>query len=583
MEPSYRSLAWVAPILCAAISCPSQAARAASGAREAEESNALIMTAEIALQRDDCGRASADYTIAAQRLSDSKLAARAVDVALDCGQYEVAERAAARWRALVPAEPATLHATMRAELGLYRIDDARSAFESWLKSGAVANERGGAHAGAGPANQAKGTADAVIQVAQEAGVPATLAMVRGVPALALRSGPAQLALANLALDGWNYREALQYGQNALDAGAERAPAELLLARAHAGLGEADQAVAAASAAHLAAPKEQSFAAADVLLLLGRDREARTALELLRDSGPLHLQAQRRLGLLAFNRGDYDEAQRDFSELLNDRESSAIAVYYLSAIADRRDDVGTALRGYELLGGTALEAAARERAAALLYKQGQRDEALQLLQPAESASAAARVTAEIAQAQLLSNGGEADQSLARIDDALARCPGHPDLLYQKAILLEKAGRTEAAISQLERLYHDRPQDGSISNALGFLLADHNRELGRADRLIGAALKSEPDNPAILDSLGWLDYRRGLPQQALPLLERAFRLAQDGDIGAHWGEVLWALGDKTKAREAWSRALIADPDNALVRAAQQRAGVPNMPATGMGTSI
>jgi len=580
MYAAHRSLAPFLLLASAALTCAPSATSAAPVARTTEESNALIMTAEIALQRDDCGRASADYTIAAARLADGKLAARAVDVALECGQYDVAARAAARWRALMPADPATLRASMRAQLGLYRIDDARSAFESWVKSGALSHEGNGAHA---PTSAGSAAAEAVLQVAQESGVPATLAMLRGVQLPALQNGPAQLALANLALDGWNYREALQYGQNALNAGAERAPTELLLARAHAGLGESDQAEAAASAARVAAPKEQSFAPADVLLLLGREREARTALELLRDNSALHLQAQRRLGLLAFNRGDYEEAQHDFSELLSDHDSAAIAVYYLSAIADRRDDVGTALRGYELLSGTPLEGAARERAAALLYKQGERDEALQLLQAADSAGPAARVSAEIAQAQMLSNGGETDQSLARIDDALARCPGHPDLLYQKAILLEKAGHTEAAIAQLERLYHDRPQDGAIANALGFLFADHNRDLARADRLIEAALKSEPDNPAILDSLGWLYFRRGLAQQALPLLERAFRLAQDGDIGAHWGEVLWSLGDKTKAREAWSRALIADPDNALVRDAQQRAGVPRMPATGSGTSI
>jgi len=307
------------------------------------------------------------------------------------------------------------------------------------------------------------------------------------------------------------------------------------------------------------------------------------LESLRDTPGLHTQAQRRLGLLAFNRGDYDEAQRDFSELLKDHDSSAIAVYYLAAIADRRNDVATALRGYQMLSGTALDAAARDRAATLLYKQGQRKQALQLLKPTDESSPQSRLNAEIQRAQLLSNNGEADQSLARIDDALARFPAHPDLLYQKAILLEKAGRTDAAVSQLESLYRDRPQDGAIANALGFLLADHNRELGRAERLIGAALKTEPDNPAILDSMGWLEFRRGMARDALPLLERAFRLAQDGDIGAHWGEVLWSLGEKSKAREAWSRALIADPDNALVRAAQQRAGVPQMPASGTGTSI
>jgi Flp pilus assembly protein TadD len=158
-----------------------------------------------------------------------------------------------------------------------------------------------------------------------------------------------------------------------------------------------------------------------------------------------------------------------------------------------------------------------------------------------------------------------------------------VLYQKSILLEKAGRTDAAIAQLETLYRDRPQDSAISNALGFILADHDRDLVRAQRLISAALKSEPDNPAILDSLGWLQFRRGMLAAALPLLERAYRLDQDGDIGAHWGEVLWAMGEKVKARETWNRALMVDPDNALVKAAQQRAGVPSLPIQGTGTSI
>jgi tetratricopeptide (TPR) repeat protein len=578
-NPAFKRLLARGVLLASLGLAASDGAVAARGDRQTEDSNALIMTAEIALQRDDCGRAATNYTIAAQRLSDVKLAARAAEVSLDCGQYQAAERSAARWRALQPGDAAAVHAAMRAELGLFKIDEARTAFQDWVKSGGLAN----AHRAAKEATGAAGVAEALEMLAQESGVPATLAMLRGVQDPALQAGAPQLALASLALDGWSYHEAEQYGQRALAAGAPAGPAQLVLARAHAGLGEADQALAAAAAAHGAAPKEQSFADADVLMILGKDRDARTALEALRDNPTTHLQAQRRLGLLAFNRGDYDEAQRDFTELLADRDSSAIAVYYLAAIADRRNDVATALRGYQMLSGTALDAAARDRAAALLYKQGQRDQALRILQPGNDSTPTARLASEIEQAQLLANNGEADQSLARIDDALARFPSNPDLLYQKAILLEKAGRTDSAVTQLEALYRDRPQDGAISNALGFLLADHNRELPRAERLIAAALKGEPDNPAILDSMGWLEFKRGNARDALPLLERAFRLDQDGDIGAHWGEVLWSLGDKVKAREAWSRALIADPDNALVKAAQQRAGVPQMPASGTGTSI
>lgn len=580
MQPRHLILAVLQLLSAAALMCapPTPATASSTAQRETEDSNALVLTAEIALQRDDCGRAAANYTTAAQRLADAKLAERATGVALDCGQYQAAERAAARWRQLMPGDPAALRAVMRADLGLYKIDDARTAFESWIKSGG----------GIAPVKGSRGTADdnlaeQVSQVAQESGVSATFAMLRGAQGERLQSGRAQLALADLAFDGWNYREALQYAQRALSAGAERAPTQLLLARAHAGLGEADQAVAAAGAARTAAPKDQSFAAVDVLILLGREREARMALESLRDTAALRPQAERRLGLMAFDRGDYDEAQSVFSTLVKDQESSVIAVYYLAAIAERRGESAAALRGYQMLSGTGLEAAARSRAATILYKAGQRSDALELLQPKDDATPATRLEAEIAQAQLLSNGGEGDQALARIDDVLARFPGHPDVLYQKSILLEKAGRTDAAIAQLEGLYRERPQDSAISNALGFILADHDRDLPRAQRLITAALKAEPDNPAILDSMGWLQYRRGMLQAALPLLERAFRLDQDGDIGAHWGEVLWALGDKTKARETWNRALMVDPDNALVKAAQQRAGVPSLPIQGTGTSI
>jgi tetratricopeptide (TPR) repeat protein len=599
--PAVLRLVSAAAVLCAPLCVPQGAASASSGSqRETEDSNALILTAEIALQRNDCGRAAANYTIAAQRVADAKLAERATGVALDCGQFQAAERAAARWRQLTPSDPAALRAMMRAELGLFKIDDARTTFESWIRSGgAMAPAHGSrgddaargsgadkASAGPAPRNGAAGEdrlAEQVGEVAQESGVSATFAMLRGAQDQRLQSGRAQLALADLAFDGWNYREALQYGERALSAGAERAPTQLLLARAHAGLGEADQAVAAASAARSAAPKDQSFASVDVLILLGREREARLALESLRETAALRPQAERRLALLAFDRGDYDEAQSVFSTLLKDQESSAIAVYYLAAIAERRGESAAALRGYQLLSGTGLEAAARSRAASILYKAGQRADALELLQAKDDATPATRLEAEIAQAQLLSNGGEGDQALARIDDSLARFPNHPDVLYQKAILLEKAGRTDAAIAQLEALYRDRPQDSAISNALGFILADHDRDLSRAQRLISAALKAEPDNPAILDSFGWLQFRRGLAQAALPLLERAYRLDQDGDIGAHWGEVLWALGDRTKARETWNRALMVDPDNALVKDAQKRAGVPSIQIQGTGTSI
>ena len=189
---------------------------------DAEDSNALIMTAEIALRRDDCGRAAAElHRRRAAPGGRQTGCQRAADVALDCGQYQTAARAAARWRTAAAGRTRQpLHAAMRAELGLYKIDDARSAFESWIRGRrSEQHARGAAKEDAGEAGVAAGGAAA----GAGAGVPATLAMLRGVSDRALQSGAAQLALADLALDGWNYREAVQYGQRALSAGARSAP------------------------------------------------------------------------------------------------------------------------------------------------------------------------------------------------------------------------------------------------------------------------------------------------------------------------------------------------------------------------
>ena len=272
------------------------------------------MTAEIALQRNDCGRAAANYTIAAQRLADAKLAERAADVALDCGQFQAAERAAARWRALMPDEPAALRAAMRAELGLYKIDDARGAFEAWLKSGGLAptssTQQRDQRRAARRSQRRRRRREQCTQIAQESGVPATLAMLRGVQARATAERP---GAARAGRPGARWLELPRSGdtaQHALSAGAEAAPAQLVLARAHAGLGEADQAVAAASGGtRRRRPRSRVLPPSMCCMLLGRDREARTALETLRDTaalahagaaapGPAGLQSRRLRGSAA---------------------------------------------------------------------------------------------------------------------------------------------------------------------------------------------------------------------------------------------------------------------------------------------
>ena len=152
--------------------------------------------------------------------------------------------------------------------------------------------------------------------------------------------------------------------------------------------------------------------------------------------------------------------------------------------------------------------------------------------------------------------------------MRRSPGNAELNYQHAVLLERAGKVDAALELLETLHRARPLDAAVTNALGFTLADHKRALPRAEQLVREALLSQPDDPAMLDSLGWVMFRRGQPANAVPVLARAYRLLHDGDIGAHWGEALWAAGQKSAARTTWQRALAADPENPRLAATVAR---------------
>jgi tetratricopeptide (TPR) repeat protein len=508
----------------------------------AADSTAAVANAEKALQRGDCGVASGLYQQASQALGEVDLAARASAVALACGQYPTARTIAQHWLQLAPGDSDAMLALTHAELGSYEIPAARGHFKTLLNTSK---------------NKVPESIDAVTQ---RAGAEPVLAMVRDLDDARLRGGAAQLALASLALEGWDARLALRYTQAARGAGASNTAAAALAARAQAVLGDAKSAETEAKLA--ASEPSGKLSPAQVMLLLGQDTEAVKELQRLRSDPDVGTVAARMLAQVAIDSADYAVAEERCTTLLEDPDSAPLAVFYLGIIAERRGDDEAASRDYALLSGTSFEAQGRQRSASILYRQGERDAAVRVLNAARDAAPDERIRADLAAAELLSTSGATEEALSRIDSALRRSPGNPEITYQRAVLLDRAGRVDAAIAALESMHRERPLDAGITNALGYTLADHKRELPRAEQLIREALAAQPDNPALLDSLGWVLYRRGQFAAALPELERAFRLLHDGDVGAHWGEALWAAGQKAGARSAWQRALAADPDNKLL---------------------
>jgi len=212
--------------------------------------------------------------------------------------------------------------------------------------------------------------------------------------------------------------------------------------------------------------------------------------------------------------------------------------------------------------------ARSRAAALLLDRNARTEALALLDDYAADHPEDELDLTLAKARLLADHGEADAGLALLSSALERHPQHPSIEYDRAVILEQAGHVHESVEALEHMLNERPDDPTLQNALGYTLADHTLELGHAESLIRSALTVMPDNPAAIDSLGWVQFRRGDARGAATTLGRAYSLGHDPEIAAHWGEALWVSGQQSEARRVWAAALAREPDSKPLKATIKR---------------
>ena len=144
----------------------------------------------------------------------------------------------------------------------------------------------------------------------------------------------------------------------------------------------------------------------------------------------------------------------------------------------------------------------------------------------------------------------------------------DLRYEVAMMSEKVGRLDEMEKLLRSIIEAKPDFQHAYNALGFSLADRNLRLPEARELIVKALEFAPEDPFIVDSLGWVEFRMGNKLSALAILERAYTNRPDVEIAAHLGEVHWSLGQQEKARKIWREAVRVDQSNELLQQTLKR---------------
>lgn len=259
-----------------------------------------------------------------------------------------------------------------------------------------------------------------------------------------------------------------------------------------------------------------------------------------------------------------KSQEDFDEESLTPRGVVQAYLLLSQIAEKRGDFAKAQGFLARINSPQDIARVQIRRALMLSKQGQVDEALALVRNLPEDDADQARTKLQAQLQLLREARREAQAHALLVQATALNPDDPDLLYELALSTEKLGHADEMEKVLRRIIALQPDYHAAYNALGYSLADRNQRLPEARALIEKALTFAPNDPFILDSLAWVEFRSGNSAQAVRLLREAYTVRPDAEIAAHLGEVLWTMNLRDEANAAWAKGLELNRDNDTLKA-------------------
>jgi len=169
---------------------------------------------------------------------------------------------------------------------------------------------------------------------------------------------------------------------------------------------------------------------------------------------------------------------------------------------------------------------------------------------------------LAEARILREAGQRDEAFHVLDLALKQLPGAIQVLYSHALLAAELGWVDIAENDLRTVISAQPENAAALNALGYTLADQTERYEEAEALIRQAYILQPDEASIIDSMGWIAYRRGRLGESADFLRRAWALDKNPEISAHLGEVLWMSGDRDTAKSIWREGQAIDSENPIL---------------------
>jgi tetratricopeptide (TPR) repeat protein len=517
-----------------------------------------VLLGEIAGQRGMMDISASAYMEAARSSNDPRVAERALKIAVFGKQQELALEAARRWVELAPEDLEARQALAALALRTGDQQEALEQLEYLLRHGED-HEGGPYHS-------------TLVLLAREPDTQLALDIMGQLVARRPDDPQAHFAYARLAVHAQNWTLAAQQIEESLKLRPDWT--EALVLQAQIGLkqnqGEAARQRLAAALERYPENVELRLAYARLLVDLEQFELARAEYTKLLEQRPDDGQIVYSLALLALEAGQLQQAEELFKKLLKLDFETQQAYYYLGAIAEDQKEYQRAIRWYREIEGGDHWIEVQIRMARLEALQGELDKARERLRALRVAHPAQAQRLFLAEGEILSQVDRQQDAYRLYSDYLESQPEDTEILYARALVAERLDLLRQAERDFRAVLSQDPDNARALNALGYTLADRTQRYEEARVLIEKALAQTPDDPAVIDSMGWVLFRLGHLEEARQYLQRAYDMTGDAEIAAHLGEVMWVMGDRQAARSLWKKASESEPDDPVLKDALRRFG-------------
>ncbi len=515
-----------------------------------------IMAAEMALNRNQPELALKNYIEVAKKTQDPRIAKRATQIALSLSTLERAQLPAQLWAKNAPKD---LEAQITAAAVYIRLGDVDSGvqyLDRLMRLDPIDSDRHFVMLYKQmPTEEDQAVVmDALVQLANQS------------EDLNL----AHVALSDLAIYEDELELAQAYAQQGLAIQPKDPKASILMAQAILQQNKVEQAIAfidkQLTVVENSLPLRQYYT--QLLIEQKMLVKARTQIEILTKEPEIGAQQQLQFARLCMQAGWFDEAQVFLNQARQDSEHRDSAHYFLARLHESKSQPEQAASWYEKVYQGPFHVISFIRAASLYATMDKTHKALEVLKQAQVDNITDYKRVLLAKVDVLNLEKKHHESVALISEYLDKEPLDFDFLYTRAILFDKMNQPKKAIHDLRSIINVDSEHVDGLNALAFILSNHTDKLDEAEELALKANRLSPQNPSIMDTLGWVYFKKGEFDKAKEILTEALELYPDPEIAAHLGEVLWSLDMRTEAKRVWNDALKSSPNDERILSTMER---------------